>query len=238
MAENVKSAKKVVAKKSEKPANVIASAPKQSTKSEKVVDSPTKSANDKGNKSDKYIPRLKTIYQTKFAKELKDELKLANINQVPKLAKIVVASGVGRNKDSKPFQEVVSTTLTKITGQKPVARLAKKSIATFKIRKGMGAAVGQSVTLRGDKMWEFLDRLVNVAMPRIRDFHGVSAKAFDKQGNYNLGIVEQSIFPELTFEETSTLHGLQVTFAIANGTPAGSRKLLEKFGVPFEKENK
>ena len=186
----------------------------------------------------KYTPRLKALYQTKYAAELKDELKVDNAMNVPKLTKIVVSSGVGRNKDNKHYQEVVMNTLTKITGQKPVARLAKKSIATFHIRKGMGAPVGVAVTLRGDRMWEFLDRLVNVAMPRIRDFHGVSAKAFDKQGNYNLGITEQSIFPELTFEETATLHGLQVTFAIKNGSPAASRALLEKFGVPFEKEVK
>ena len=186
----------------------------------------------------KYTPRLKTLYQTKYVSELKDELKIDNVNNVPKLTKIVVSSGVGRNKDNKHYQEVVMNTLTKITGQKPVARLAKKSIATFHIRKGMGAPVGISVTLRGDRMWEFMDRLINVAMPRIRDFHGVSAKAFDKQGNYNLGITEQSIFPELTFEETATLHGLQVTFTIKNGSPAASRALLEKFGVPFEKEVK
>ena len=186
----------------------------------------------------KYTPRLKTLYQTKYAAELKDELKIDNAMNVPKLTKIVVSSGVGRNKDNKHYQEVVMNTLTKITGQKPVARLAKKSIATFHIRKGMGAPVGIAVTLRGDRMWEFMDRLVNVAMPRIRDFHGVSAKAFDKQGNYNLGITEQSIFPELTFEETATLNGLQVTFTIENGSPAASRALLEKFGVPFEKEVK
>lgn len=186
----------------------------------------------------KYTPRLKALYQTKYAAELKDELKIDNAMNVPKLTKIVVSSGVGRNKDNKHYQEVVMNTLTKITGQKPVVRLAKKSIATFHIRKGMGAPVGIAVTLRGDRMWEFLDRLVNVAMPRIRDFHGVGAKAFDKQGNYNLGITEQSIFPELTFEETATLHGLQVTFAIKNGSPAASRALLEKFGVPFEKEVK
>jgi large subunit ribosomal protein L5 len=186
----------------------------------------------------KYAPRLKQLYNEKLIKELKDELKLDNVHQVPKLTKIVVSAGVGRNKDSKPFQEVVTNTLTRITGQKPVSRIAKRSIATFKIRKGMGAPVGQSVNLRGDRMWEFLDRLVNVAMPRIRDFHGVSMKAFDRQGNYNLGLKEQSIFPELTFEETATLHGLQVTFTIANGSPETSRKLLEKFGIPFEKEVK
>ena len=127
---------------------------------------------------------------------------------------------------------------SKITGQRPVARQAKKSIATFKIRKGMGAPIGVYVTLRGDRMWEFLDRLVNVAMPRIRDFHGVSAKSFDQQGNYSLGISEQSIFPELTFEETTTLHGLEVTLTIKNGNPVASRALLEKFGIPFEKEVK
>ena len=185
-----------------------------------------------------YAPRLKQLYNEKFVKELKDELKVKNIFEVPKLTKIVVSAGVGRNKDSKPYQEVVTNTLTRITGQKPISRLAKRSIATFKIRKGMGAPVGISVNLRGDRMWEFLDRLVNVAMPRIRDFHGASARAFDRQGNYSLGIVEQSIFPELTFEETSTLHGLQVTFTITNGSYDGSRKLLEKFGIPFEKEVK
>jgi large subunit ribosomal protein L5 len=182
-----------------------------------------------------YTPRLKQLYQEKFVKELEKELSLANVHTVPKLTKIVVSSGVGRNKDSKPFQAVVENTLTKITGQKPVQRLAKKSIATFKIRKNMGAPVGVSVTLRGDRMWEFLDRLVNVAMPRIRDFHGASAKAFDEQGNYNLGLTEQSIFPELTFEETATLHGLGVTFTIEHGSKEHSRALLEKFGIPFEK---
>jgi large subunit ribosomal protein L5 len=185
-----------------------------------------------------YAPRLKQLYRDKFVKELKDELKLKNVHEVPKLVKIVVSAGVGRNKDSKPFQAVVANTLTRITGQKPVGRIAKRSIATFKIRKGMGSPIGQSVNLRGDRMWEFLDRLVSVAMPRIRDFHGVSAKAFDRQGNYNLGLVEQSIFPELTFEETATPHGLQVTLAIEGGSPEASRKLLEKFGIPFEKGGK
>ena len=185
-----------------------------------------------------YAPRLKQLYHDQIIADLKTELKLDNVHQAPKLTKIIVASGVGRNKDNKHFQEVVANTLTRITGQKPISRIAKKSIASFKIRKGMGAAVGQSVTLRGDKMYEFLDRLVNVAMPRIRDFHGAPAKAFDGQGNYNLGLTEQSIFPELTFEETTTLHGLQITFVIDNGNNEASRKLLEKFGIPFEKEVK
>lgn len=179
-------------------------------------------------------PRLKALYKEKFVKELQAELKLANVHQVPKLEKIVVSVGIGKNKDDKRYVENVRNTLTKITGQAPVDRMAKKSIAGFKIRAGMNR-VGISVTLRGNRMYEFLDRLTNVALPRVRDFHGVGSK-FDKGGNYNLGIVEQSIFPELTFEETQVLHGLQITFTIENEDAAHSRALLEKFGVPFEKE--
>lgn len=179
-------------------------------------------------------PRLKALYNDKIVGELQAELGLDNVHQVPKLEKIVVSVGIGKNKDDKRYYETVRNTLTKITGQAPIDRMAKKSIATFKIRAGMNR-VGISVTLRGARMYEFLDRLTNVALPRVRDFHGVGAK-FDREGNYNLGIVDQSIFPELTFEETQVVHGLQVTFAIDNGSPEGSRKLLEKFGIPFEKQ--
>lgn len=186
----------------------------------------------------KYTPRLKQLYQNKYAAELQQELGIDNPMNVPKITKIVVTSGTGKNKENKHYQEVVLNTLTKITGQKPTLRHPKKSIANFKIRKGMGAPIGVVVTLRGDRMWEFMDRLINIAMPRIRDFHGSSAKAFDRQGNYNLGISEQSIFPELTFEETATLHGLQVTFTIKNSNPEASKALLSKFGFPFEKEAK
>lgn len=180
-------------------------------------------------------PRLKALYKNTFVKELQAELKLGNINQVPKLEKIVVSVGIGKNKDDKRHYEVVRNTLTRITGQHPVDRMAKKSIAGFKIRAGMNR-VGISVTLRGARMYEFLDRLVNVALPRVRDFHGVSLKAFDKSGNFNLGIIEQSIFPELTFEETQLLHGLQVTLVIDSSSKLESRALLEKFGIPFEKQ--
>ena len=183
----------------------------------------------------KIVPRLKQQYKDDIAPKLKQELGLKNINQVPKLQKIVVSSGIGKKKDDKRFHEVVTNTITKITGQKPVDRMAKKSIAGFKIRAGMNR-IGVSVTLRGARMYEFMDRFINVAMPRIRDFHGVGLKAFDKGGNYNVGITEQSIFPELTFEETQVLHGLQVTFVIENQDVAHSRALLEKFGMPFEKE--
>jgi len=180
-------------------------------------------------------PRLKALYKSTIVKELQAELKLGNVHQVPKLEKIVVSVGIGKNKDDKRYYEVVRNTLTKITGQHPVDRMAKKSIATFKIRAGMNR-VGINVTLRGARMYEFLDRYVNISLPRTRDFHGVSAKAFDKSGNYNIGIVEQSIFPELTFEETQILHGLQITMVISGGNAAYSRALLEKFGIPFEKQ--
>lgn len=180
-------------------------------------------------------PRLKALYKDQYTKELQAELNLSNVHQVPKLDKIVVSVGIGKNKDDKRFYEVVKNTLVKITGQAPVDRMAKKSIAGFKIRAGMNR-VGISVTLRGARMYEFLDRLTNVGLPRVRDFHGVGAKGFDQGGNYNLGITDQSIFPELTFEETQVLHGLQVTFAIKNEDPKHSRALLEKFGMPFEKE--
>ncbi len=180
-------------------------------------------------------PRLKALYKEKFVKELQAELKLGNIHQVPKIEKIVVSVGTGKNKDDKRYYEAVHNTIVKITGQAPVDRMAKKSIASFKIRAGLNR-VGISVTLRGARMYEFLDRFVNISLPRVRDFHGVSAKAFDKSGNYNLGIVEQSIFPELTFEETQIIHGLQITFVISGGEADYSRALLEKFGIPFEKQ--
>ena len=182
-------------------------------------------------------PRLKALYKEKIVKELQTELELKNVNQVPVLEKIVVSVGTGKVKDDKRMLETVKNTLTRITGQAPVERLAKKSIATFKIRAGMGAPIGIYTTLRGDRMYEFLDRFINISLPRVRDFHGVGVK-FDKGGNYNIGITDQSIFPELTFEETQLVHGMQITFVINNGEAKASRMLLEKFGLPFEKEAK
>lgn len=186
----------------------------------------------------KYEARLKTLYKDSYKAELKEELKLDNINQVPELEKIIVSSGVGKKRDDKRFIETVQLTLTKITGQALTSRKAKKSIAQFKIRKGMGDPVGYLTTLRGDKMYEFADRLINVALPHVRDFHGVPRKSFDAQGNYSLGLKEQTVFPEISFEDAAVLHGVEITFVIKNGTPEGSTKLLEKFGMPFEKEAK
>lgn len=188
--------------------------------------------------SPKVVPRLKKLYNDEIAKKLQQELGLKNINQVPKLEKVVISSGVGKKREDKRFTETVELTLTKITGQAATSRLAKKSIASFKIRKGMGAPVGYLTTLRNDKMYEFVDRLINVTLPHVRDFHGVPRNAFDKQGNYSLGIKEQTVFPEITFEDSAILHGLEITFIIKNGSKEGSTKLLEAFGMPFEKENK
>ncbi len=180
--------------------------------------------------------RLRTLYKEQYVAELKEELGLANVNQVPKLEKIVINVGLGKAKDDKRVLEAATNTLRKITGQAPVQTVAKKSIAGFKLRQGN--VIGLKVTLRGDRMYEFLDRLVNIVLPRLRDFHGVSNKSFDKQGNYSIGLVDQSVFPELTFEETTTTHGLQAVFVIDAKEPAHARALLAKFGMPFEKEGK
>lgn len=180
------------------------------------------------------ISRFKDFYNNSYKKELMEDLKLKNIHQVPKLEKIVLNVGLGRSKEDKKAIEVATNTLKKITGQKPQETLARTSIASFKLREGM--KIGLKVTLRGDKMYEFLDRLVTIILPRVRDFHGVPKAAFDAQGNYSLGLVDQSVFPELTYEETTTLHGLQINFVISGGSKDYSRALLEKFGMPFEKE--
>ena len=186
-----------------------------------------------------YTPRLKVLYQDKIVKDLEKELNIKNINQVPKLEKVIVSCGVGKKREDKHYTETVALTLAKITGQASTSRLAKKSIATFKIRKGMGAPVGYLTTLRNDKMYEFVDRFINIALPHVRDFHGVPSKSFDEQGNYSVGLKEQTVFPEITFEDASVLHGLEITFIIKNGSKEASRKLLEAFGMPFEKkENK
>lgn len=180
--------------------------------------------------------RLKKLYNEQYAAELKEELGLTNVHTVPKLEKLVLNIGMGRAKDDKKLFEVATNTIEKITGQKPVNTYSKVNIATFKLREGN--KIGIKVTLRGDRMYEFMDRLVNIVLPRLRDFHGVSAKAFDKQGNYSIGLTEQSIFPELTFEETTSAHGMQIVFVTNAGSPENAKALLTKFGMPFQKENK
>lgn len=181
--------------------------------------------------------RLKALYKEELVPRLQKELELKNVSQVPKLEKISVSVGIGKHKDDKSYHQTVVNTLRKITGQQPVDRMAKKSIATYKIRRGMNR-VGVSVTLRDKRMYEFLDRLINTVLPRVRDFHGVSVKAFDRSGNYSLGLTDQSVFPELGFEDTTTTHGLQINFVINAKDSSQARALLQGFGLPFEKETR
>jgi large subunit ribosomal protein L5 len=177
--------------------------------------------------------RLRAQYNQTIAKELLKELSLKNIHEVPKLEKIVVNVGLGKSKGDKRAMQVATNTLRKITGQQPIQTTAKNSIAGFKLREG--EKIGLKVTLRGERMYEFMDRMISTVLPRLRDFHGVSAKAFDGQGNYSIGLTDQSVFPELSFEETTPPHGLQVIFVINCDTKEHARALLEKFGMPFEK---
>lgn len=177
--------------------------------------------------------RLKRSYFDSYVSELQKELKLANVNQVPRIEKIVLNVGLGRAKDDKKHIEVATTTLEKITGQKPVQTAAKKSIAGFKLREGN--KIGLKVTLRDERMYEFLDRLVNIVLPRLRDFHGVSYKAFDRQGNYSIGLSDQTVFPEINFEDAPVTHGLQIIVVTTAPDADQARALLTKFGMPFEK---
>ncbi len=180
--------------------------------------------------------RLKAQYNDSLRAELVKELGLKSLSEAPKLTKIVVNVGLGRAKDDKKLMEIANNTVSKITGQKPVERISRMSIATFKLREGN--KIGTMVTLRGDRMYEFMDRVINIVLPRLRDFHGVSNKSFDGQGNYSLGFTDQSVFPELSFEETSTPHGLQVNFVIEAKEKEHAQALLLKFGMPFMKEGK
>ena len=180
-----------------------------------------------------YQPRLKADYYERIRAKLKQDLQLKNIHQVPRLEKIIVNAGLGRTKDDKKVFETATNTLAKVSGQQPKVTTARMSVAAFKLRTGQ--KIGLVSTLRGERMYEFLDRLINLVMPRLRDFRGAHLKAFDRSGNYSLGFQEQSIFPELSFEETNPPHGLQVTLVFDSAGASHSRALLEEFGFKFEK---
>jgi large subunit ribosomal protein L5 len=186
-------------------------------------------------KTQKYEARLKNLYFSSITPELQKELGLKNVFEVPRLEKVVINAGLGKAKDDKRILEVASNTLSKVTGQQPIETIARKSIASFKLREG--SKVGLKVTLRDHRMYEFADRLINIVLPRLRDFRGVSVKSFDKQGSYSIDLPDQSVFPELTFEETSLPHGLQITFIIKANNPEHARALLEKLGLPFERRS-
>jgi large subunit ribosomal protein L5 len=177
--------------------------------------------------------RLKEIYKNEVAPALFEELSLENVMQVPTIEKIVLNIGVGDALDNPKTLDEAVRDLTTITGQRPVITKAKKSIANFKLREGR--AIGTKVTLRGDRMWSFFDRLVNVALPRVRDFRGISPDAFDGRGNYTLGLREQLIFPEINYDDVETVRGMEITIVTTAENDDQARALLSKFGMPFKK---
>ena len=180
-----------------------------------------------------YVPRLKKVYNDKIAPELFKELGYKSVMQIPAIKKIVVSMGVGEALANKKLLDAAVTDLTTITGQQAVKTKAKKSIANFKLREGN--EVGVMVTLRGARMYEFLDRLINVALPRVKDFRGIKATGFDGHGNYSLGIVEQIIFPEIDFDKIERVAGLNINIVTSAKTDNDARALLTKFGMPFKK---
>jgi large subunit ribosomal protein L5 len=177
--------------------------------------------------------RLKEIYNQKLVPELKAKLGLKNTMQVPRILKITVNMGVGEAVADKKVMDAATADMTKITGQKPAVTKAKKSVATFKVRDGQ--AIGCKVTLRGDRMYEFLDRLVSIAIPRIRDFRGISTRSFDGRGNYSLGVKEQIIFPEIQYDQIDQIRGMDITISTSARDDKHGRALLEAFNFPFRK---
>jgi large subunit ribosomal protein L5 len=179
-------------------------------------------------------PRLKVRFDTELRAGLKDSLGLSNIMEVPRFEKVVVNMGVGRATQQPSLLEGAVRDLTIITGQKPLVTKAKKSIAGFKLREGN--SIGAKVTMRGDRMWEFIDRLISVAIPRIRDFRGLPPNAFDGRGNYTFGVTEQLIFPEIDYDKIDTTRGMDITIVTTARTDAHGKALLEAFGFPFRRE--
>ena len=180
------------------------------------------------------IPRLKRRYNEEIRAALKERLGLANIMEVPRLEKIVVNMGVGGATQQASLLDGAVGDLTVITGQKPLVTRARRSIAGFKLRQGN--AIGAKVTLRGDRMWEFLDRLISMAIPRVRDFRGLPPDAFDGRGNYTFGVDEQLIFPEIDYDKVDTVRGMDITIVTTARDNAGGRALLDAFGFPFRRE--
>ncbi len=180
-------------------------------------------------------PRLKRRYQEELRAALQEQLGLGNVMQVPRLEKIVVNTGVGRATQQPSLLEGAVEDLTAITGQKPLVTRARRSIAAFKLREGN--AIGAKVTLRGDRMWEFLDRLISIAIPRVRDFRGLPPNAFDGRGNYTFGVDEQLIFPEINYDKIDTVRGMDITIVTTATDDAGGRALLDALGFPFRRDS-
>ncbi|PZW38593.1 large subunit ribosomal protein L5 [Mesonia algae] len=180
-----------------------------------------------------YVPRLKEEYKDKVIKALTEEFSYENVMQVPKLTKIVISRGVGAAVADKKLIDHAVDELSTITGQKAVSTISKKDVASFKLRKGM--PIGAKVTLRGDRMYEFLDRLITASLPRVRDFNGIKATGFDGRGNYNLGITEQIIFPEINIDKVNKISGMDITFVTTAPTDKEAKSLLTELGLPFKK---
>ena len=180
-----------------------------------------------------YVPRLRKEYDDKIKSSLIEEYSYSNVMEVPKLKKIVISRGVGGAVADKKLIDHAVDELTAITGQKAVATISKKDVATFKLRKGM--PIGAKVTLRGYRMYEFLDRLITSALPRVRDFDGIKANGFDGRGNYNLGITEQIIFPEIDIDAVNRIAGMDITFVTTADTDKEAKSLLTELGLPFKK---
>ena len=180
-----------------------------------------------------YIPRLKQEYKEKVIPTLTDEFSYINVMQVPKLKKIVLSRGVGAAVADKKLIDYAVDELTTITGQKAISTISKKDVASFKLRKGM--PIGAKVTLRGERMYEFLDRLITSALPRVRDFNGINAAGFDGRGNYSLGVTEQIIFPEIDIDKVNKISGMNVTFETSAKTDKEAKSLLTELGLPFKK---
>ncbi|UZH54340.1 50S ribosomal protein L5 [Salinimicrobium tongyeongense] len=180
-----------------------------------------------------YVPRLKQEYKERVISSLTEEFSYSNVMEVPKLQKIVVSRGVGAAVADKKLIDHAVDELTAITGQKAVATISKKDVASFKLRKGM--PIGAKVTLRGERMYEFLDRLITSALPRVRDFNGINATGFDGRGNYNLGVTEQIIFPEIDIDKVNRINGMDITFVTSANTDKEAKSLLTELGLPFKK---
>ena len=180
-----------------------------------------------------YVPRLKQEYAERIVSALKEEFGYKNVMEVPRLQKIVVSRGVGAAVADKKLVDHALDELTLITGQKAISTMSKKDVAAFKLRKGM--PIGAKVTLRGERMYEFLDRLVTTALPRVRDFQGIRATGFDGRGNYNLGVTEQIIFPEINIDKINRINGMDVTFVTTAETDKEAKSLLTELGLPFKK---
>ena len=178
------------------------------------------------------MARLKDKYRAEVAPALKQHFQYRNVMEIPRLEKIVINMGLGDCKDNAKALEVAVSELTTISGQKPLVTKAKKSIANFKLRAGMN--VGAKVTLRGDRMYEFADKLVSIVLPRVRDFRGVSTKAFDGRGNYSLGVREQLIFPEIEYDKVEKIRGMEMIFVTTAKTDEEARELLRLLGMPFQ----